>query len=113
VPHGVAVELTLTGSRMTARRAFSLGLVARLADPRGSLETALGLAAEITRGSPAAVRAGKAVLDGQADWSEDEFWDRQAEIVEPVFAAADAVEGATAYLERRTPTWQVAPDTQK
>ncbi len=110
VPHGVAVELTLTGSRLTARRAFDLGLVARVADPRRSLDTAFSLAAEITSGSPAAVRAAKAVLDGYADWTEDEFWARQSEIVDPVFAGADAVEGATAYLERRAPAWQVARD---
>lgn len=113
VPEGIAAELVLTGSRLTAQRAYDLGLVARLAPPRGSLEATLALASEITRGSPASVIAAKAVLDGQSSWTAEEFWDRQAEIVGPVFAGADATEGARAYLQRREPTWQKASDAEQ
>ena len=41
-----------------------------------------------------------------ADWPDAEFFDRQGEIVEPVFSSEDAREGATAFAEKRAPVWK-------
>jgi enoyl-CoA hydratase len=35
----------------------------------------------------------------------DEFWSRQAVLVEPVFTSEDAREGARAFAEKRPPRW--------
>ena len=105
IPSGIAAELALTGRPLTARRAFELGLVARLSAPGRSLDCALELAGEIAANAPEAVRATRAVLAGQADWGQAEFWERQAAIIAPEQSGPDAVEGATAFLERRAPRW--------
>jgi enoyl-CoA hydratase len=105
LPLGLATELALTGRPLTARRAYDLGLVVELAEPGASLQSALAIATEIAGHAPRAVRAIKAVLDRQADWSTHEFWQRQAEIVAPVQTGVDAREGAAAFLERRSPRW--------
>lgn len=113
VPAGVAAELAITGRSLDARRGYSLGLVARLAEPGRSLEAALGLAREIAEHPRSAVLAIKAVLDRQGDWSEDEFWEEQEAIVAHVQTGPQAREGATAFLERRAPTWKAELDSDR
>jgi enoyl-CoA hydratase len=105
IPHHVAMELALTGDFLSAERAAELGLVNRLADPGAALDTALQLAASIGANAPLAVLASKRIISEQRGWSEAEQWQRQAVITEPVFASADAREGAVAFAEKRAPRW--------
>jgi enoyl-CoA hydratase len=106
LPRNVAVELALTGEPIDAERAHALGLVNRLAEPGGALETALGLAREIAANGPLALQATKRILLESADWPESEFFARQANISGPVFASEDAQEGARAFAEKRDPVWK-------
>jgi enoyl-CoA hydratase len=105
LPYGIAMELALTGDPITAERAHELGLVNRLADPGGALDAALELARAITPNAPLALKASKAVLRAQFDWSDGDFWHKQGEITGPVFASEDAREGAVAFSEKRAPVW--------
>jgi len=106
MPYGLAMELALTGDPVDAERAQELGVVNRLAEPGAAVDAALELAASIARNGPLAVAATKQVLEGQLSWSEEEFWTKQGEVTGPVFASADAREGATAFAEKRDPVWQ-------
>jgi enoyl-CoA hydratase len=106
LPYGVAMELALTGDPIDAERGHALGLVNRLAEPGGAVDAALELAAAIARNGPLALEASKATLQQQVDWTEAEFWQRQAELAEPVMRSEDAREGATAFAEKREPVWQ-------
>ncbi|HZO06673.1 MAG TPA: crotonase/enoyl-CoA hydratase family protein [Solirubrobacterales bacterium] len=101
VPWGVASELVLTGEPIDADRGYEVGLVDRLAPTGAALDVAVEIATTIGRNGPAAVRASKRVLREQLDWPEAEFWERQAEIAEPVMKSEDAMEGARAFVERR------------
>jgi enoyl-CoA hydratase len=100
------MELALTGETITAERAAELGLVNRLADPGQSLDVALELAAEVAANAPLALRASKTVLREQWSWDDEAFWAKQGELVAPVFASEDAIEGATAFAEKRDPDWK-------
>jgi enoyl-CoA hydratase len=74
--------------------------------PEGTaLEAALALAAEISANGPLAVAASKQIVASAGSWSDDEAWERQAEIAGPVGASKDAIEGATAFAEKRPPVW--------
>ena len=106
IPYAVAMELALTGEPILAERAHELGLVNRLSEPGAALDTALELAAAIEANGPLALRASKAVLERQWSWSDADFWDRQAAIVDPVMASDDAREGALAFKEKRDPQWR-------
>jgi enoyl-CoA hydratase len=106
LPYGVAMELALTGDPIDAERAHELGLVNRLAEPGGAVDVAVDLAAAIARNGPLALEATKATLQQQVDWTDAEFWQRQAELAEPVMRSQDAREGATAFAEKREPVWQ-------
>lgn len=106
LPVAVAAEMAFTGEPIDAQRAYDLGLVNRLAAPGGALAAALELAAAIAQNGPLAIVASKAVLERQWSWSDDEFFERQAEIYAPVAGSRDAREGVQAFVERRPPRWE-------
>jgi enoyl-CoA hydratase len=106
LPLNVAMEMALTGDPISAERAHALGLVNRLTDPGGAVDAALELAAAIARNGPLALDATKEILLRQADWTEEEFWREQGDIVAPVMSSEDAREGATAFSEKRDPVWK-------
>jgi enoyl-CoA hydratase len=106
LPGAIAMELALTGETITAERASELGLINRLADPGKALNVALELADEVAANAPLALRASKTVLAQQWSWDDDTFWAKQGELVAPVFASEDAIEGATSFAEKRDPNWK-------
>jgi enoyl-CoA hydratase len=106
VPYALALELLLTGEPLSAPRAAEIGLVNRLTPEGGALAGALELAAAIAENGPLAVAATKAIARGSVDWSFEEGWRKQAELTGPVFASEDAIEGATAFAEKRKPVWK-------
>lgn len=106
VPFAIALELLLTGDPLHAPRAAEIGLVNRITPEGGALDEALAMAAVIAANGPLAVAATKAIARGSSDWSFDEGWGRQAELMAPVFGSEDAREGATAFAEKRAPVWK-------
>jgi enoyl-CoA hydratase len=106
IPYQVAMELALTGENFTAADAQRYGLANRITAPGEALAGARELAGKITANGPLAVRATKQIIVSSPDWTSDVAFDRQAEIMGPVFASADAQEGATAFAEKRAPVWR-------
>ena len=106
IPSRVAMELALTGDFITAQRAFDLGLINQVVPAGTALAAAKKMAAKIAANGPLAVAASKQVILEQGDWSQDEMFGKQNEIVQPIFTSADAIEGATAFAEKRAPNWQ-------
>jgi enoyl-CoA hydratase len=105
IPSAVAMQLALTGANLSARRAYELGMVNVLTESGGALAGAIALAEEITANGPLAVAATKRVMIESREWTADEVWRRQFEIIGPVFASNDANEGAVAFAEKRPPKW--------
>ncbi|MEX3980601.1 crotonase/enoyl-CoA hydratase family protein [Paraburkholderia sp. EG287A] len=106
LPERIAMELVLTGDMFGAQRAFEFGLVNRLTAPGEALAGALELAQKIVANGPLAVAASKRVMRESRDWSSAQMFARQREITDPVFASADAREGAAAFAEKRKAVWQ-------
>src|SRR6266540_1409200 len=106
VPAAIAMELALTGETITAERGAELGLVNRVAEPGNALDVALELAGEVAANAPLATAASKSILNRQGSWDDETFWAKQGEIVGPVFTSEDAIEGATAFSEKRAPNWR-------
>ncbi|WP_433037856.1 crotonase/enoyl-CoA hydratase family protein [Actinomycetospora sp. CA-053990] len=106
IPRTVAMELALTGDPMSAADAHRWGLVNHLTPAGGALEGARELAARIGANGPLAVRASKQVIVESPDWSAQDMWRRQGEILGPVLDSEDAREGAAAFAEKRAPEWK-------
>jgi enoyl-CoA hydratase len=106
LPYYVAMELTLTGDPITAEVAHGYGLVNRVVEAGAALDGALELAAAVAANGPLALTASKEILRRSLDWTEEEGWKQQMDILAPVFSSEDAREGAAAFAEKRPPRWQ-------
>ena len=105
LPYGLAMEMALTADPITAERAYELGLVNRLVEPGEALNVALELAERIARNAPLGLAASKQLIREQQGRTEAEFWAYQDTVLSSVFASKDAIEGATAFAEKRSPNW--------
>jgi enoyl-CoA hydratase len=102
----LAMELALTGDFISAGRAAEIGLVNRVVKPGTALEAATALAAKIAANGPLAVARSKQVIAAAQDWSSEEMFDRQNALLKDVLTSEDAIEGATAFAEKRAPVWK-------
>lgn len=106
IPQAIALEMLMTGASIDAARAAQLGLVNRLTPEGGALAGALELAAQVAANGPLAVAVSKHIARSAPDWTLEEGWRRQTELMMPVFTSEDAQEGATAFAEKRPPVWK-------
>ncbi len=105
VPPRLAMEMALTGDFISAERAAEAGLVNQVVAAGTALDAARELAVKVCANGPLAVKVSKQVLTESIDWSTGEMWQKQQELVMPVFGSQDAIEGATAFAEKRAPNW--------
>jgi enoyl-CoA hydratase len=106
VPLAVALELAMTGDPIDAQRALQLGLVNRVVPAARVVDEAIALAERIGENSPIAVRNSRRLVREAAELSESDGWKRTLELMMAVFESGDAVEGATAFTEKRPPVWR-------
>ncbi len=104
IPERIAMELALTGDFIDAARAYELGLINTVSDAP-ALDGAMALAAKIAANGPLAVRVSKQVMKQSRGWSIEDRYNKQGELIAPVFTSADAREGAAAFAEKRAPNW--------
>jgi enoyl-CoA hydratase len=106
IPLAVAYEMALTADPIDAQRAYELGLVNRVVPGDQVLDVAVALAERIARNAPLAVRTSKDVMKRSRELTEEECWTLNTEAFGMIGRSADALEGAVAFAEKRTPIWQ-------
>ncbi|WP_223396700.1 crotonase/enoyl-CoA hydratase family protein [Nocardioides rotundus] len=106
IPWHVASEIVLTGDPLTAQRLHEIGLINRVTEPGESLASAVELASRISDNAPLALQASKEILARAVDWGLEDGWAHQSPIANRIFSSRDAVEGATAFAQRREPLWR-------
>jgi len=105
IPLGIAVEMIATGDPIDAQRAYTLGLVNRIAKPADTLNAAIEFAKAITANAPLAVReAVRLVKESQTESDEEGRRMTQAARLR-VMATEDSKEGVRAFIEKRPPQW--------
>ncbi len=101
---GRALPLFLTGERISAERAFHLGLVDRLV-PDAQLDAAVDAAvADLLAGGPQAQTHVKQLVRRVAAQSDD-IDAYAANLIARVRASEEGREGVAAFLEKRAPRW--------
>jgi enoyl-CoA hydratase/carnithine racemase len=101
-----AMELVLTGRRISATEANELGIVTKLASADGWLDAALELAATVAERPPLAVRLGKQAVLAAEETAMSAGLDHERRLYELAMATEDRVEGMTAFLEKRKPEFR-------
>lgn len=112
LPYNVAVELLLTGRRMTAREAAQWGLVNAVVTPDRLMARAREFAEAIADGAPLAVKALLEILAAIAPLSIEEAFSRTKRgrsglpMYEKMLVSEDFLEGPRAFAEKRKPVWR-------
>lgn len=106
IPHTMAMDMLLTGRRISAEEACRFGLIGRVVDDGQALSVALEVAQQIAANGPLAVQAIKRSVLAGAHLSEADALAMELEIGQPVFKTRDAREGPRAFAERRKPVFK-------
>ncbi|GEB49895.1 MULTISPECIES: crotonase/enoyl-CoA hydratase family protein [Streptomyces] len=108
IPRTHAMEMLLTGRSWTAHEAERIGLIGHVVPDGTALEAALEIAERVNACGPLAVEAVKACVYDTEALSEADGLALELERGWPVFATADAKEGARAFAEKRPPRYRRA-----
>jgi enoyl-CoA hydratase len=95
------MDLLLTARQVSAQEAKEIGLIGRVVPDGQALDAALEIAEVICANGPLAVEAIKRSVRETEGMSEVDGLARELELGWPIFATADAKEGATAFAEKR------------
>lgn len=101
-----AMEMILTGKRMGADEAKTLGLVSRVVPKEAYLAEAKKVANEIASKSPVAVKLGKMAINKAFEMGLSDGLDFERELFFLLFASEDKDEGMKAFLEKRKPDFK-------
>jgi acetyl-CoA C-acetyltransferase len=107
LPPKLANEMILTGRRLTAAEGLEHGLVNRVTPAGEALAGARALAVEILDGSPTSVRISLQVMEetrGIPDVVDAVTYHSPA--LDDLMISEDAVEGLTAFAQKRKPRWR-------
>jgi len=105
IPQRLALEILLTATPITAERAYELGFVNHVTPEGGALTRAIELAEAIVECAPLSVKASKALVGIASEHPRSAALDLAYRIFEPVYQSQDALEGPSAFSEKRKPRW--------
>jgi enoyl-CoA hydratase/carnithine racemase len=106
IPRKVALEMMLTGRRVSAPEGERWGMVNRVA-PKGELDGVVGeLVGVLHRKSPVALRLGKESFHASEDMPFEEALAYLNAMLTVGLESEDVAEGVTAFLQKRPPEWK-------
>ncbi|WP_421846563.1 enoyl-CoA hydratase-related protein [Novosphingobium sp.] len=110
IPERIAREMILTGRRMDADEAATLGLASRVVPGEALVEAALELATIIARAAPLAITAARDILRAAEGLEVEAGYKLMRSDCIPSYQAMlksdDALEGPRAFAEGRAPEWK-------
>jgi enoyl-CoA hydratase/carnithine racemase len=109
IPAESMLRMALVGrhERMSAQRAYEIGLISEIVDPPERLhEAAQALAEKVARNSPAALRATKRALWQAMEHGLTDACRAGAKELVGLWGHPDQTEGPAAFAEKREPRWQ-------
>ena len=114
IPFEAVMRMALLGrhERLSAQRAYELGMISQIVDPPEKLrDEAQTLAEKIAKNSPAAMRATKKALWGALEAGLTDASRNGAKHLVSMWGHPDQEEGPRAFAEKRDPVWApITPD---
>ena len=110
------MRMALAGryERMTAARAYELGMISQVVDPpEGLRDAAQELAEKVAKNSPAAMRATKKALWGAVEMGLRDACFTGSQQLIAMWGHPDQEEGPLAFSEKRDPRWlELSPEEE-
>ena len=106
VGKALAMDMILSGRRLSAREALQAGLAARLVAKEAWLEEAKRVAREIAAKGPVASRLAKEAVNAAFEGPLSLGLDYERRALYLAFASEDAKEGLSAFVEKRKPDFE-------
>jgi enoyl-CoA hydratase len=106
VGKALAMDVILSGRRLSAREALAAGLVARVVAKEAWLEEAKRVARDIAEKAPIATRLAKESVDRAYETGLGAGLEAERRALYLAFASEDAKEGLTAFSEKRRPEFK-------
>jgi enoyl-CoA hydratase/carnithine racemase len=106
VPLGEALYIQLTGERISAQRAYEIGVVQKIVPREQLLAEAGRIADVIAQNAPLAVQGIKKVVMSAKDMPVEYSWKFAHQIEQRVYRSEDFREGPKAFAEKRKPQWK-------
>ncbi|MFA5078968.1 MAG: enoyl-CoA hydratase/isomerase family protein [Dehalococcoidia bacterium] len=107
IPASTAMEVLMTGDRLSAQEAYRVGLVSRLVPPDELIPAATALAIKICGNGPAALWACKDINRRARYLSLEDSLALFKAVTAPILKMDDTREGITAFFEKRPPVWKL------
>jgi len=101
-----ALEMIYTARTLAAGQAEEMGLITRACPPQELDSTVNETLQAIAAKAPLAVKMGRKALAAAQDMSLDEALDYLCGELRNVAATEDAMEGMTAFIQKRQPVWK-------
>jgi enoyl-CoA hydratase/carnithine racemase len=105
VPPKVALEMLFTGTPISARRAYEVGLVNRVVAADGLDAAVQEYVDALLASSPLTLRLGKEAFYDQLALDEAAAYERATAVMCDNALRRDAQEGMAAFLQKRRPQW--------
>jgi enoyl-CoA hydratase len=106
VGKALAMDVILSGRRLSAHEALAAGLVARVVAKEAWLDEAKRLARDIAEKGPVATRLAKESVDRAQETTLTAGLETERRALYLAFASEDAREGLTAFTEKRKPEFR-------
>ena len=101
-----AMEMVLLGEKLSAAQAQEMGLITRAVEPDKLDETVNGILESLAGKSPIGMKIGKDAFYAMQDMGFEDALDYLCQKLGVVAATQDAVEGITAFIEKRPPVFK-------
>lgn len=102
---GDALELFLSGERITAKRAQDVGLINSIAGEREFDQALESIVGKLLAGGPRALAASKRLVFEVPGLDRQAAFSLTAETSRQLFSSSEAREGMAAFREKRPPSW--------
>ena len=100
------MEMLVTGELISAEKACEIGLINRVVAPAALAAETTDLAVQVVAKSPHTLKVGKEAFYRQVEMPLDDAYAYTGQVMAENMLTNDAVEGITAFIDKRPPTWE-------